>query len=74
MRYWVYVNKSDKRVRLHKSTCGHCKDGVGKHGHQNPKNCWWKDCFDSWEDAWRYAQLEAGKLSNAPKPCPSCKP
>ncbi len=28
-RYWVYENWTNRRVRVHRGECGHCKDGRG---------------------------------------------
>ena len=74
MRYWVYVDKPTKRVLLHKSTCGACKEGKGMHGHhKNPKQNWWKG-FSSRDDAWKYAQYQSQQLKTQPAACKLCHP
>jgi|GEM_PF-4068078 len=70
--YWVFVDKTVKKVKLHLTTCGACKGGRGMHGHQD-KQCWWRG-FPTRASAWDYASQEARKMGTEPSRCGLCKP
>jgi len=72
--YWVYVDVVTKGVRLHKSTCGACKGGIGMHGHQQRQQNWWEGPFLSRAEAWKYAESEAEQIGIMPKACGLCHP
>ncbi len=76
MGYYVYRNwVAERKARIHKAECGHCKNGKGCH--VNPrgnKNGEWSKRFKSFEDAENDARkLYKGKHLKL-KYCKICKP
>lgn len=76
MAYYIYRNwVAEKKARIHKAECGHCKNGKGCH--ENPrgnKNGEWSKRFKSFKDAENDAKkLYKGKRLKL-KYCSRCKP
>jgi hypothetical protein len=53
MPFYIYENwqAGAHKAKLHRGSCGHCKDGRGKAGGYDPKHAKWSERFDNLESA-----------------------
>jgi hypothetical protein len=49
--FFNFRNLTSKSVLIHKASCGHCKDGLGKHGSLSNENGFWAGPFGTVDSA-----------------------
>jgi hypothetical protein len=59
MTFWVYENWTHRRARVHKATCGCCKNGTGVHDQDSGRNGKWHGPYGDGDMALAGAQLLA---------------
>jgi hypothetical protein len=72
MSYWIYHDKVTPAAKLHRNTCGACKDGHGMHGHQKRSENAWYGAFERKQQALQNAQARG--ISALLTDCGLCKP
>jgi hypothetical protein len=70
-RYWVYENWTNRRVRVHRGECGHCKDGHGCQIEDPGRNGKWHGPFNDRSEVFDVAKRLA-RLDT--KSCAVCSP
>ena len=58
-RYWIYDDRTASRGTLHRASCGHCKDGLGRLGRRGRRKMGgrWIGPFDDYDSAYRKLQF-----------------